>query len=611
MNTRKLQTLFMLSLVLLGLSTCKQGGGTTGGGSCMNIAGSWIMNESVDRSACGTGTSQKQSGFLVTQDSCSVVLQDIDNSRTLTGIVDNTSVSWTGSYPDNFGQKTDTASNIPLSGDGNGLSGAVTWNWSSGFTCSGTTQVTGTRLAVVSTSPENNAQDVWIYSDITATFTTVMNIDATTFMVSAGGNTISGTVSSGSYGTTAIFTPTQQLAPDTVYTATISGSIQPANGLTITLGKDVTWSFKVGPQPTSNIWFPTSTVNAPEARAGHCAVWTGTEMIVWGGWTDRSVMGSTFLNTGGKYNPTNDLWTSITTTNAPLPWYYECFWTGSDLITWATQTSLPFGRKYNPATDTWSAMSTTNAPFPNGGDTTKLNNITAVWSGTELIVWDGHSAVGGAGGRYNPVNDTWSSISKLNAPTANYGFSSVWTGSEMLMWGGSLFPDPVVNIGWRYNPASDVWTAITAVGDPQARKNHQAFWTGSEMIVWGGFDSNLVFQDSGGGYNPVTGSWTAISPSGFSFLSTGQFIDFWTRIPSVWTGSEMLVWLGDFVQMGAKYNPATDLWVPMRMDRSPTRRHSSSAVWTGSEMIIWGGEWPNSATAPRYTSTNTGGRYLP
>ena len=30
-------------------------------------------------------------------------------------------------------------------------------------------------------------------------------------------------------------------------------------------------------------WTATSTTNAPSARAGHSAVWTGTEMIVWGG----------------------------------------------------------------------------------------------------------------------------------------------------------------------------------------------------------------------------------------------------------------------------------------------------------------------------------------
>ena len=38
------------------------------------------------------------------------------------------------------------------------------------------------------------------------------------------------------------------------------------------------------PPCTDDTWTATSTTNAPAARAGHTAVWTGSEMIVWGGW---------------------------------------------------------------------------------------------------------------------------------------------------------------------------------------------------------------------------------------------------------------------------------------------------------------------------------------
>src|SRR5206468_106391 len=34
---------------------------------------------------------------------------------------------------------------------------------------------------------------------------------------------------------------------------------------------------------TDDTWAPTSLTNAPDARANHTAVWTGNEMIVWGG----------------------------------------------------------------------------------------------------------------------------------------------------------------------------------------------------------------------------------------------------------------------------------------------------------------------------------------
>ena len=50
-------------------------------------------------------------------------------------------------------------------------------------------------------------------------------------------------------------------------------------------------------------------------RIAHTAVWTGSEMIVWGG------VDYTFndCNTGGRYNPSTDSWMATSTDNAPSP----------------------------------------------------------------------------------------------------------------------------------------------------------------------------------------------------------------------------------------------------------------------------------------------------
>src|SRR6266436_7935667 len=63
---------------------------------------------------------------------------------------------------------------------------------------------------------------------------------------------------------------------------------------------------------TDDTWTPTSLTNAPSVRYLHTAVWTGSEMIVWGGTTG---VGS-YFNTGGRYNPSTDSWTATTTTSA-------------------------------------------------------------------------------------------------------------------------------------------------------------------------------------------------------------------------------------------------------------------------------------------------------
>ena len=57
----------------------------------------------------------------------------------------------------------------------------------------------------------------------------------------------------------------------------------------------------------------TSTTNAPDPRQLHTAVWTDSEMIVWGGYNNSGDA----VNTGGRYDAATDSWTETSTTNAP------------------------------------------------------------------------------------------------------------------------------------------------------------------------------------------------------------------------------------------------------------------------------------------------------
>jgi len=65
------------------------------------------------------------------------------------------------------------------------------------------------------------------------------------------------------------------------------------------------------------------------------------------------------------------------------------------------------------------------------------------------------------------------------------GHTAVWTGSEMIIWGGYFAPiqGTVINRGARFNPVTGIWTPVTTDGAPSPRSNHTAIWTGGEMIV--------------------------------------------------------------------------------------------------------------------------------
>ena len=85
--------------------------------------------------------------------------------------------------------------------------------------------------------------------------------------------------------------------------------------------------------PISDLWLATSLTSAPSARAGHTAVWTGREMIVWGGGDESNSF--LFFDTGGRYDPSTNSWIDTSTTGAPSGrQYHTAVWTGGEMIVW-------------------------------------------------------------------------------------------------------------------------------------------------------------------------------------------------------------------------------------------------------------------------------------
>lgn len=352
---------------------------------------------------------------------------------------------------------------------------------------------------------------------------------------------------------------------------------------------------------SNDTWSSISTTNAPSARSLHKSVFTGDKMIVWGGNNGASI------GTGAVYtipNANSNTWSSTTTTSAPSARNYSsAVWTGSEMIIWGGDTSIATGScvnsgaRYNPTTNSWSATQTTSAP-------TARCEHTAVWTGKDMIIWGGRSTGTTAvntGSRYSPAYNTWTATTTTSAAAARYKHTAVWTGSDMIIWGGvSSGGSTTLNTGSKYNPNGNSWTAMTTTSAPSARIRHTAIWTGSNMVVWGGSSGSTYYQ-SGGLYDPSANSWTATSTGG-SVPSARE------SHSAVWTGTQMIVW-GGFngttrVNTGALFTASTNTWsAATSTTNAPTARSEHTAVWSGSRMLVWGG----------YSTsyTNTGAAYNP
>jgi hypothetical protein len=349
-------------------------------------------------------------------------------------------------------------------------------------------------------------------------------------------------------------------------------------------------------------WSAINSVGAPSARSGHSSVWTGSEKIVWGGYSG----GSNYLDNGGIYSLASVSWTLISNTGAPpeMSWH-DAFWTGSKMLLWGGQGTplyqsfLNTGAIYDPSTGSWTFTSTSGAP-------TARKNYTATWTGSKLLIWGGN--IGGndyvnTGGVYDFATDSWSAINTTGAPSIRANHTAVWTGSKMIVWGGSSGSRH--NTGGIYDPLADSWSAINTTGAPTARYIHSAIWTGSKMIVWGGAVEFPNSLNTGGIYDPSNDSWTAMSTVNAPTERIAH--------TALWMGSRMIIWAGivwelatSSLSTGGIYDIATDTWTDTSLVNVPLGVDGYSAAWTGKRMIVWAG-----GKADHSNRVNTGGTYLP
>jgi N-acetylneuraminic acid mutarotase len=260
--------------------------------------------------------------------------------------------------------------------------------------------------------------------------------------------------------------------------------------------------------PSNDTWSAITTTGAPSARCCHTAVWTGTRMVVWGG----DINATSDLKTGGRYDPAGNSWMATNTFHAPeAREAHTAVWTGSEMIVWGGINISPSlkwlntGGRYNPASDIWTATPTTNAPVARA-------DHSAVWTGTQMVVWGGDIQAGNptyvkTGGRYNPSTNLWASTTTTGAPSARHFQTAVWSGSQMIIWGGAD-SSGALKTGGRYNPGANTWTSTTTTNAPAARYSDTAVFGSGVMIIWGGVTPNGL-TSSGSRYNPSSNAWNA------------------------------------------------------------------------------------------------------
>jgi N-acetylneuraminic acid mutarotase len=195
--------------------------------------------------------------------------------------------------------------------------------------------------------------------------------------------------------------------------------------------------------PVTNTW--TALPVPPLApRLGHRAVATTDRMLVWGGSSEASEGGRYFAD-GAIYNPVTNEWQAMAPASLAPRDNAAGVWTGEQLVLWGgygrsdecTPCFHGTGAAYDPAADAWVPL----APAPLSG----RGAHRAVWTSREMLVWGGFdSEVQADGALYNPFDGAWTRMAP--GPLAGRQHHAiVWTGSQLLIWGGAGAGGPLAD----------------------------------------------------------------------------------------------------------------------------------------------------------------------
>jgi Kelch motif len=317
---------------------------------------------------------------------------------------------------------------------------------------------------------------------------------------------------------------------------------------------------------------------APRSEYG--AVWTGKEMIVWGGYSN------TTHGDGAAYDPETRAWTKIAAgplAGQDLP---VAVWTGKDMLIFGgsgPSGASSEGAAYDPATNTWRKL----APIPHSlGSNLTGSGSYAVWTGKVMVAWGffGHSGGAHGGGSlaaatYDPAVNSWTTGTVAPAQAPLFG-DAFWTGKQMIVWGSVGSPEHLG--GFAYDPATRRWATLPASPlGRTARDSMLAVWTGRYLVVGGG-DNQSGLQRDAAAYDPVTNSWMRLPDAPVGFEGNGT-------APDIWTGASVITF-EDGVPGGR----------PLSLDLTTRRwslgpkapvpgRQEAHEFWTGSKVLVWGG----------------------
>jgi hypothetical protein len=314
-------------------------------------------------------------------------------------------------------------------------------------------------------------------------------------------------------------------------------------------------------------------------------------MIVWGG-VDGS--GTTYFDDGAAYDPLTNSWSLLPAVPAGISGRdaHVSVWTGAELVIWGGQNASPNnladGVAYSPATNTWRKLASSAL-----GGRAWAGAVLARSTG-EVVVWGGRTTTEqNDGAAYLAPSDNWKPIAaapivgRLN-PVITY------LAGDVLVWGGTVSETNPLRDGARLSVAARTWTTLP---DPPIEYVDRTWMssapTSTGFFAYGGLELVAGFPVHPDGLRYAAGAWTLVPPLDPAVVSPqpGFFGATWCSSSACWVWSGASGWATPMplASGGARFDLSTSVWSAMPTSFAPSARLLPQVVWTGSYSLIWGG----------------------
>lgn len=292
-----------------------------------------------------------------------------------------------------------------------------------------------------------------------------------------------------------------------------------------------------------------------QPRGGHSVIWSGDEMIVWGGRTDEDTSSS--FNDGAAYNQATQTWRMLASTELGARYDHIAVWTGSEMLIVGGSDGAA---SYDPTIDAWRPLP--DAPFAVN------RNVGWAWSSGQLIVWQPRTDQVAA---FDPEFNEWTTL----PPTGLEPADGVLRSGQ-----GTVVALAVVE-GSESEIASAVWDELTGTWRPLPDfVNGGSFpATPLDLIVTSSVRNGrlLVWNQAGlsAATSLVAPEWQVLDAIAIDTCEgTGQPIDQDDLLVAIsWCGAD------------AVFNDLDLSWQSIEL---PGWGDRYTTVWTGTELLSWG-----------------------